>query len=66
MAKVKSMWFCNSCGADTPKWEGRCPSCGEWGTLVEEKVSAKQSKGSKSTRVAKSVPQKVSEIKAMK
>ena len=65
MAKVKSMWFCNSCGADTPKWEGRCPSCGEWGTLVEEKVSAKQSKGSKSTRVAKSVPQKVSEIKAM-
>ena len=65
MAKVKSMWFCNSCGADSPKWEGRCPSCGEWGTLVEEKVSTKQSKGSKSTRVAKSVPQKVSEIKAM-
>lgn len=65
MAKVKSMWFCNSCGADTPKWEGRCPSCGEWGTLVEEKVSTKQSKGPKSTRVAKSTPQKVSEIKAM-
>ena len=65
MAKVKSMWFCNSCGADTPKWEGRCPSCGEWGTLVEEKVSSKQSRGAKSTRVAKSVPQKVSEIKAM-
>ena len=59
------MWFCNSCGADSPKWEGRCPSCGEWGTLVEEKVSAKQSKDSKSTRVTKSVPQKVSEIKAM-
>ena len=65
MAKVKSMWFCNSCGADTPKWEGRCPSCGEWGTLVEEQVSSKQSRGAKSTRVAKSVPQKVSEIKAM-
>lgn len=68
MAKVKSMWFCSSCGADTPKWEGRCPSCGEWGTLVEEKVSAKQSKSAKSTkstRVTKSTPQKVSEIKAM-
>ena len=65
MAKVKTMWYCTSCGADTPKWEGRCPSCGEWGTLVEEKVSAKQSKSSKSTRVAKSTPQKVSEIKAM-
>lgn len=65
MAKVKSMWFCNSCGADSPKWEGRCPSCGEWGTMVEEKVSTKQSRGAKSTRVAKSTPQKVSEIKAM-
>lgn len=65
MAKVKSMWFCNSCGADSPKWEGRCPSCGEWGTLVEEKVSAKQNKGTMSTRVTKSTPQKVSEIKAM-
>ena len=65
MAKVKSMWYCTSCGADSPKWEGRCPSCGEWGTMVEEKVSTKQCKGAKSTRVAKSVPQKVSEIKAM-
>lgn len=65
MAKVKSMWFCNSCGADSPKWEGRCPACGEWGTMVEEKMSAKQSRGAKSTRVAKSTPQKVSEIKAM-
>lgn len=65
MAKVKTMWYCTSCGTDSPKWEGRCPSCGEWGTMVEEKVSAKQSRGVKSTRVAKSVPQKVSEIKAM-
>ena len=65
MAKVKTMWYCTSCGTDSPKWEGRCPSCGEWGTLVEEKVSAKQSRGVKSTRVAKSVPRKVSEIKAM-
>ena len=65
MAKVKSMWFCNSCGADSPKWEGRCPSCGEWGTMIEEKVSSKQNRGTKSTRVAKSTPQKVSEIKAM-
>lgn len=65
MAKVKTMWYCTSCGADSPKWEGRCPSCGEWGTMVEEKVSSKQNRGTKSTRVAKSTPQKVSEIKAM-
>ena len=59
------MWYCNSCGADSPKWEGRCPSCGQWGTMVEEKVSTKPNRGSNSTRIAKSVPQKVSEIQAM-
>ncbi|MEE0975375.1 MAG: DNA repair protein RadA, partial [Muribaculaceae bacterium] len=65
MAKIKTMWYCTSCGADSPKWEGRCPSCGQWGTMVEEKVSAKPNRGSNSTRIAKSVPQKVSEIQAV-
>ena len=65
MAKTKTMWYCTSCGADSPKWEGRCPSCGQWGTMVEEKVSAKPNRGSNTTRATKSVPQKVSEIQAM-
>ena len=34
------MWFCTSCGADSPKWAGRCPACGEGNTMVEENVSA--------------------------
>ncbi len=40
MAKknTKTTWFCSSCGNESPKWEGRCPACGEWGTLVEESV----------------------------
>ncbi len=40
MAKkaMKTMWFCTSCGADSPKWTGKCPSCGAWNTMVEEKV----------------------------
>ncbi len=33
------MWFCTSCGADSPKWTGRCPACGQWNTMVEEKVA---------------------------
>ena len=33
--KVRTIFVCDSCGSDTPKWEGRCPSCGEWNTLVE-------------------------------
>lgn len=32
------MWFCTACGADSPKWAGKCPACGAWNTMVEEKV----------------------------
>lgn len=41
MAKTKSVYFCNNCGAESPKWIGRCPVCGEWNTYVEEVVSTK-------------------------
>ncbi len=49
MAKtnIKSVYFCNSCGHESPKWMGRCPACGEWNTFVEEKVSTKQSSRNK-------------------
>lgn len=36
MAKIKTAYFCQSCGYNSPKWLGKCPSCGEWNTLVEE------------------------------
>lgn len=39
MAKVKSSYVCQNCGAESVKWIGRCPSCGEWNTYVEERVS---------------------------
>ena len=35
MAKVKTVYFCTSCGNETPKWQGKCPSCGQWNTLQE-------------------------------
>ncbi len=39
MAKAKSVFFCQNCGgAESSKWMGRCPQCGEWNTLVEEIV----------------------------
>ena len=37
--KNKTVWFCTSCGCESPKWMGRCPSCGEWNTMVEETVA---------------------------
>lgn len=36
MAKIKTSFFCQNCGAQSPKWLGKCPSCQEWNTIVEE------------------------------
>ena len=38
MAKVKSVYICSECGAESPKWVGKCPSCGAWNTYVEELI----------------------------
>ncbi|HNX89879.1 MAG TPA: DNA repair protein RadA [Paludibacteraceae bacterium] len=39
MAKTKSVYVCQNCGVSSPKWIGRCPSCGEWNSFVEEVVA---------------------------
>lgn len=64
MAKnVKTVWFCNECGAESPKWAGRCPSCGAWNTMVEERVSPKSKSIMPATQGnRKSAPRRVSEI----
>ena len=38
MAKARTVFFCQNCGAQSAKWLGRCPVCGEWNTIVEEVV----------------------------
>lgn len=38
MSKRKTAFFCQECGAESPKWLGRCPGCGAWNTLVEELI----------------------------
>lgn len=45
MAKTKTAWFCNSCGAQAPKWIGKCPSCNQWNTFVEEVISLAGAEG---------------------
>ena len=35
MAKTKTVFYCTSCGNETPKWQGRCSACGQWNTLQE-------------------------------
>lgn len=44
MAKNKSVYVCQSCGAKRARWEGRCSDCGEWNTFVEE-IAAPERKG---------------------
>jgi len=40
MAKSKTLYVCQNCGAVTQRWQGKCESCGEWNTIVEEAVAA--------------------------
>ena len=39
MSKIKKAYFCQQCGYESAKWLGKCPSCGEWNTFVEEIVA---------------------------
>ena len=60
MAKEKSVWFCTSCGNESPKWLGRCPACGEWNTMVEQTVAT--GKPSKNPPSRGHKPQQLKEI----
>jgi DNA repair protein RadA/Sms len=63
MAKAKTVFFCTSCGNETPKWVGRCPGCGAWNTL-EEHIEKPVAPGrAKSAPVGVSrVPQKLTDV----
>ncbi len=63
-AKYKTIWGCTACGNTSPKWEGRCPECGEWNTMVEERVAATSTSRSPSpvSGTQKSIPTPVSQI----
>lgn len=47
MATIKKVYVCSNCDAQFPKWSGRCPECGAWGTL-EEEIKDKQEEDKKS------------------
>lgn len=66
MAKVKSTFYCQNCGSQYSKWQGKCSSCGEWNTIAEEIVEKPDKKDwkSPSEREAKRTakPLKIAEI----
>lgn len=50
--KLKIMYVCTNCGEATPRWLGRCPSCGEWNTLVEDVVREEKPSAVRNKRAA--------------
>jgi DNA repair protein RadA/Sms len=56
MAKAKTVFFCQNCGAQSVKWIGRCPVCGEWNTYVEEVVQKEEPAQAGSWKPASTVP----------
>jgi len=66
MAKSKTVYFCQNCGAESAKWIGRCPACGEWNTYTEQIVSKSKSQSQKVYESERQSPQKLSDIKSKK
>ena len=58
MAKSTTIFFCTDCGNETARWQGQCPACGEWNTLVEEPKPKKKAgtRGSAAPGGARSKP----------
>lgn len=44
MSKIKTSFFCSNCGYESAKWSGKCPSCNQWNTFLEEVVSKNNQK----------------------
>lgn len=61
MAKSKTIFLCQNCGNDFPKWAGQCPACGEWNTLKEMSVSDDEVKRKKSG--SESILQSLTDVK---
>lgn len=62
--KIKSVYFCSECGHESPKWLGKCPSCGAWNSFTEEKVStSKSSRGAGGLLPSSQIPVPLSQIK---
>lgn len=66
MAKLKTSFFCQSCGTSYTKWQGQCNSCKEWNTIAEEIIQKEEKTAWKSTAISEtkrvSKPLKINEI----
>ena len=69
MAKIKSVFVCEECGYESPKWMGKCPDCSNWNTFNEEQVVQQNKAAKEATKVrqlSKKPIKKLSEVKSSK
>ncbi len=65
MAKDKIAYVCSECGFDSPKWVGKCPSCGQWNTMKEMRLAPAKGCGiGRAAQPLRNTPTRVSEIRA--
>ncbi len=66
--KQKISFFCTECGNESPKWQGRCPACGNWNTIVEQLIEKKSGKGAQKSPAAglQNQPKRISEVSSSK
>ncbi len=64
MAKERKIFLCSECGFESPRWEGRCPSCGEWNTMIEYKIpgTGKGQKSAASHSILESMPVQLEQV----
>ena len=63
MAKVKSVFVCQECGYETPRWVGKCPQCDKWNSMVEETTSNESTKKN-TVKQVNSSPKSIMNIKS--
>ena len=63
-ARERTVFVCNSCGDESVRWEGRCPGCGEWNSLVETRRSARGPSPGPWTGNGETVPVELAKVAA--
>jgi DNA repair protein RadA/Sms len=66
MAQTKTIYTCQNCGSQSSKWMGKCTTCGEWNTYVEEIIEKKKSTGKLSVQLSGNQPLTLENIQSVK